>query len=327
MRAANRSLLALAVGIGGSIALSASLWAESWPQRTVKVIIPFAAGGAIDTSARLFAEKLAGRWGQPVIIENMPGADGIIAVKEFVRRGDNHTLLYSFAGLITINPLLHENLPYDPARDLVPIATTSDNYLVIAVSAKLQVGSLGELVALARSQPTKLNWVAPAGLPYFGFAALVKSAGLEMAYVPYRDFNPAYVDLGEGRIDAMANALVGLLPQMQAGKVRLLAVMNKARSPAAPQVPTTAEAGYPDLSFDGVTGFYGWRDMPGELRDRIAADVRAVAENPAIKERLTAIGIVARGSTPSEFAAAIEDQRAKVAAIARLIAFKAPNSQ
>ena len=155
----------------------------------------------------------------------------------------------------------------------------------------------------------------------------MKGAGLEMVYVPYRDFNPANIDLGEGRIHAMATALVGLLPQIQAGKVRLLSVMNKARSPAAPDVPTAAEAGYPDLSFDGVTGFYGWRDMSGELRDRIAADVRAVAENPAIKERLTAIGIVARRSTPSEFAAAIEDQRAKVAAIARLIAFKAPNSK
>ena len=103
--------------------------------------------------------------------------------------------------------------------------------------------------------------------------------------------------------------------------------MNKVRSPAAPHVPTAAEAGYPDLSFDGVTGFYGWRDMPDELRDRIATDVRAATENPTIKERLTAIGIVARGSTPAEFAAAIEDQRAKIAAIARLISFKAANSK
>jgi tripartite-type tricarboxylate transporter receptor subunit TctC len=295
---------------------------EAWPQRTVKVIIPGTAGSTIDTSARLFAEQLAARWGQPVIIENMPGADGIIAVNEFVRRGDNHTLIYSFAGLITINPALHKKLSYDPARDLVPIATTSDNFLAIAVTSKLQAASLRELVAHARSHPTKLNWAAPPGLPYFAFASLQKDAGVEMVYVPYRDFNAAALDLGEGRIDVMSTALTNMLPQLQAAKVRVLAVLNRVRSPAAPDVPTVAEAGFPELTFEGVTGFYGWRDMPAELRGRIAADVRAVADSPAIKERLEKIGIVARGSTPGEFAAAIEEQRAKVAAIAAAIGMK-----
>jgi tripartite-type tricarboxylate transporter receptor subunit TctC len=134
---------------------------EAWPQRAVKVIIPLPAGTGVDISARLFAEQLTRRWGQPVIIENMPGADGIVAVNEFVRRADNYTLLYSFAGLITINPVLHKKLSYDPARDLVPIATTSYNSLAIAVTSKLQAASLRELVAHARSHPAKLNWAAP----------------------------------------------------------------------------------------------------------------------------------------------------------------------
>jgi len=307
-------------------AMSPAMWAadagEAWPQRTVKVIIPLPAGGPIDTSARLFAEQLAVRWGQPVIIENMPGADGVIGVNEFVRRADIHTLLYSFAGLITINPVLHKKLSYDPARDLVPITTTSDNFLAIAVSSKLPVVSLSELVTYARSHPTKLNWAASPGLPYFAFASLQKNAAIETVYVPYREFNTAVVDLGEARIDAIALGLTSLLPQIQAAKVRVLAVLNRGRSPAAPHVPTVAEAGFPELTFDGVTGFYGWRDMPGEIRDRIAADVRAVADSPAIKERLEKIGIVARGSTPGEFAAAIDEQRAKVAAIAAAIGMK-----
>jgi tripartite-type tricarboxylate transporter receptor subunit TctC len=123
-----------------------------------QVIIPLPAGTSVDISARLFAEQLAARWGQPVVIENMPGADGILAVKEFISRSsDQHTLLYSFAGLITINPFLREKLPYDPARDLVPLATSSDNFLAIGVPSKLQAASLGELVTLAHSQPTKLN--------------------------------------------------------------------------------------------------------------------------------------------------------------------------
>ena len=295
---------------------------EAWPTRAVKVIVPLSAGGSIDTSARLFAEQLAARWGHPVIIENMPGADGILAAKEFISRGDQHTLLYSFAGLITINPLLREKLPYDPARDLVPIASSSDNFLAIAVSSKLQAASLRELVTLARSHPTKLNWAAAPGLPYFALSGFQKGEGMGMVYVPYRDFTPAIVDLGEGRIEVVATGLTSLLPQQQAGKVRVLAVINKTRSPAAPDVPTATEAGYPQLTFDGVTGFFGWREMPGELRDRIAADVRAAADNPAIKERLAKMGIVARGSTPGEFAAAIEEQRAKVAAIATAIGMK-----
>ncbi len=273
-------------------------------------------------SARLFAEQLAARWGQPVIIENMAGADGALAAKEFVSRGDNHTLLYSFAGLITINPLLREKLPYDPARDIVPIAMPSDNFLAIAVSTTLKVSSLEELIKVARAQPTKLNWAATAGIPYFAFAGFQKNTGMEAGYVSYRDFNPALTDLGEGRIDIASTSLLQLVPQDQAGKVKLLAVMNRTRSPAAPDVPTAAEAGYPELTFDGVTGFFGWRDIPVDLRDRIAADVRAVADSPTIKKRLTTMGIVARGSTSGEFAAAIEEQRVKVGAIAAALGTK-----
>ena len=227
MRATVRSLIALAIGVGSSLSLSHPTSAEPWPQRTVKVIVPSPAGVAVDVSARLFAEQLSARWGQPVVIENMPGADGTLAAKEFVKRGDRHTLLYSFAGLITINPLSREKLPYDPTRDLVPIATSSDNFLAIAVSSKLQVASLRDLVTLARSQPTKLNWAATPGLPFFALSGFQKSTGLEMVYVSYRDFNPALVDLGEGRIEVAATGLMQLLSQQQAGKVRVLAVMNK----------------------------------------------------------------------------------------------------
>jgi tripartite-type tricarboxylate transporter receptor subunit TctC len=193
------------IGLGLAVALpSAACSAQAWPQRTVRVILPNPPGIAIDSIARLFAERLAARWGQPVIVENMPGADGIIAVKEFVGRRDDHTLLYSFAGPITINPLLHDKLPYDPARDLVPIASTSDNFLAIAASASSNVGSLGELAQAARARTGKLTWAATPGLPYYALAAFQKIAGGDMVQASYRDFNQAIVDLGEGRIDAVA---------------------------------------------------------------------------------------------------------------------------
>jgi tripartite-type tricarboxylate transporter receptor subunit TctC len=299
--------------------LSAQTSAQSWPQRPVRIIVPLPAGTAIDISARLFGEELSHRWRQPVIVENIPGVDGILAAKEFVGRTDGHTLLYSFAGLITINPFLYKSLPYDPVRDLVPIAITSDNFLAIAASKKSKVGSLGDLVKLAKSQPGKLNWAATAGIPYFAFAGFQKGAQINITYVPYRDFTPAITDLGEGRIDVASTALTQLLPHEQAGHATLLAVMNRTRSPAAAHVPTATESGFSDLTFDGVTGFFGPRGMSIEMRDRLAQDTRAVTEIPSIRDRLTPLGIVARASTPAEFAAAIEEQRAKIASIAAAI--------
>jgi tripartite-type tricarboxylate transporter receptor subunit TctC len=321
MRSTRRLVCTFAYAVAALVVGLSSSFAQSWPQRTVRVILPNPAGVGIDVVARLFAERLAGRWGQPVIVENMPGADGIIAVKEFIGRRDDHTLLYSFAGPITINPFMHDKLPYDPARDLVPIASTSDNFLAIAVSESLKVGSLGELAQAARSRPGKLTWAATPGLPYYAFAAFQRNAG-EMVQASYRDFNQALVDLGEGRIDAVAAGVTPLLAQARAGKIKLLAFINRERSPVAPEVPTVAEAGYGDLTFSAVTGFFGWRDMPAEIREGIALEVRAIAADPAVQERLAKIGSAARGSTPAEFAAAIEEQRAKVAVIARSIGTK-----
>jgi tripartite-type tricarboxylate transporter receptor subunit TctC len=295
---------------------------QSWPQRTVKLIVPLPAGTAVDVSARLYAESLSQKWKQPIVVENLPGADGILATQEFVHRHDDHTLLYSFAGPITINPVLYERLPYDPASDLTPIAISSDNFLAIAVSSRLEVRSLHDLVKLAQSRPGELNWAATAGLPYFAFAGFQKTVGIELTYVPYRDFNPALSDLGEGRIDVASTALTQMLPYQHANRLRFVAVINRARSLLAAEVPTAAEAGYPDLTFDGVTGFFGWRGMPRALRSSIAIDVSAIAADPAMKQQLEAIGIAARGSTPEEFAAVIEEQRARIAKIATAIGAK-----
>src|SRR5262249_46192008 len=322
MHKVNRWIAALTIGLAAASALSARTSAQSWPQHAVRVIVPLPTGTAIDVSARLFCEELSHRWNQPVIVENIPGGDGIPAMKEFVGRTDGHTLLYSFAGLITINPLLYKSLPYDPPRDLVPIAITSDNFLAIAASKRSKVASLGDLVTLATSQPGKLNWAATAGIPYFAFAGFQKGAQIDMAYVPYRDFTPAVTDLGEGRIDIASTALTQLLPHEQAGHATLLAVMNRSRSPAAPHVPTATESGFPDLTFDGVTGFFGPRGMSTEMRDRLAQDIRAVTEIQSVRDRLPPLGIVARASTPVEFTVAIEEQRQKIAAIATAIGTK-----
>jgi len=311
-----RASFFLALSALAMICASTSAGAETWPERVVRIIVPAPAGSATDLAARLFAEKLAARWGQPVVVENRLGADGIVAVASFVNGHDDHTLLFSFAGPISINPLIHDKLPYDPVRDLVPIAAAIDNFFAIAVSKSAGVGSLRSFIEAARAHPEKFNWAATAGLPQFIFLALQRRAGLVLTQVPYRDFAPAIQDLAEGRIQVLVTTPLLLTPIIESGNARLLMVTNRQRSPMAPDVPTAEEAGFPELTFDGVVGFFGGRDLPVARRDRIAADVAAVAESTEISLRLRTVGIVVHVASPAQFSAAIEEQRAKVSEVA-----------
>jgi tripartite-type tricarboxylate transporter receptor subunit TctC len=286
--------------------------AETWPERTVKIIVPLPVGGGTDLAARLLAERLAERWHQPAVVENRPGVDGLVGVSAFVNAHDDHTLLFSFAGPLSINPLIYDRLPYDPVRDLVPIASAIDNFFCVAVSTTLGIDSMPELIAYARKNPGKLNWAATAGLPQYIFAALQKSERIELAHVPYRDFGPALQDLAQGRVHVVATTPSILLAQVQAKRVKLLMITNRERTAIAPEVPTAREAGYPDLEFEGVVGFYGWRDMPPALRRRIAADVEAAASEATLVRRLTELGIAVRPGGPQALAAAVEAQHAKV---------------
>jgi tripartite-type tricarboxylate transporter receptor subunit TctC len=300
-------LLALATG-------PAPAHAQTWPQKTVRIILPLPPGSGMDLSARLIAERLSQRWGQGVVVENRQGADGIPAVTSFLSARDNHTLLFSFAGVVTFNHLLHERLPYDRS-ELVPLVPVVDNFLGVSVSGTLKLGSLADLVTAAKAQPGKLNWAATPGLPYYVLLALQKFAGIEMVQVSYRDFAPAYQDLNQGRLHVAGTGVPTLVPHHRAGTAKLVFVTNRERSPQAPAVPTAAEAGYGDLTFDGVSGIYGWRDMAAEIRQRLVADVGAIVADPAFRDRVAGVGTAARSGTPEQFAAAIEEQRAKIATI------------
>jgi len=314
----------LALGLVFTLALMAPpALARTWPQRTVRLIIPLPPGTGTDIAGRLLAERLAERWGQPVVVENRQGADGIPAVTTYLSARDTHMLLLSFAGIVTINPVINERLPYDPA-DLVPIVPLSDNFLGISTSAVLKADTLTDLVKTAKAQPGKLNWAATPGLPYYIVLALQKSAAINMVQVSYRDFGPALQDVNQGRLHVAATGVPLLVPHHRAGTAKLMFVTNRERSPQAPEVPTAREAGYPDLTFEGTVGIYGWRDMPTDIQQRVSKDVQAIATDPAFQARLAAAGTVARIGTSSEFAAAIEEQRAKIAAIYRTIAKPAP---
>jgi len=315
MRTRSRKLIVAALMLAPTLATAPSLaQTQSWPQKTVRLIVPLPPGSGMDLSARLVAERLTERWGQPVVVENRQGADGIPAVTGFLSARDNHTFLFSFAGIVTFNHLLHERLPYDP-KELLPVAPVIDNFLGVAASAVLKIDTLADLVQSAKAQPGKLNWAATPGLPYYVLLALQKSAGIDMVQVAYRDFAPAYQDLNQGRLHVAGTGLPTLVPHHRAGTAKMLFVTNRERSPQAPDVPTAAEAGYPDLTFDGVSGIYGASDMPAEVKSRMTADVSAIIAEPAFRARVVAVGTAPRLGTPEEFAAAIEEQRAKITAI------------
>jgi tripartite-type tricarboxylate transporter receptor subunit TctC len=286
-----------------------------WPTRPVRFILTLGAGSGSDIGARLLADRLSQRWGQAVIVENRPGGDAIVAINAFVTAHDDHVLLFSPTSSFTAHVYLHDNLPYQPS-DLVPITRVSNTIITISVPASLNVGSLKELAAMARAEPGKLNWAGVTGALDFVFAGWLKQEGLNINKVPYRNPVDAANDLSEGRVQVYEAALAIVRPQLESGKIKLLAVTNSVRAPTQPNLPTVAEAGYPALTIDGLVGLFGPTGMPLELRQRITADIRAVVD-PTIEDRLTITGQLANLGGPEEFGKSIDEQRAKIADFAK----------
>jgi tripartite-type tricarboxylate transporter receptor subunit TctC len=306
-------LALLALTIAPSLAQTTT--AQIWPERAVKFIVPLGPGSGVDIGARLLADRLSRRWGQPVVVENRPGGDGLVAIGAFVSANDDHVLLAATSGTFTAHPYVFKNLPYKPT-DLAPIARVSNTIIVIAAPASLEVKSFAELVAMARAQPGSLNWAGTTGGNEFLFAAFLKNAGLAMSKVPYRNLVEAINDVAIGRIHVNLTAFAIARPQLQAGTVRVLAVTNTTRAAILPEAATITEAGYPELALDGLVGFFGPATMPDRIRESIAADVRAAMDSE-VEERLNFTGQVPNFGGPSAFAAAMEQQRARIAAAAK----------
>jgi len=314
---------ACALAIVASMLPAPPAHAQTWPQKPVRFILPLGPGSGTDIAARLVAERLSQRWGQPVVVENRPGGDSFVAIGAFLQANDDHTLLFAGMGTFTAHPYMHDKLPYD-RRDIVPIVGVSNIILAIAVPSSLQINSMAELVEAARAQPGKLNAVTVPGITDFIMSGFLKNKGLNMTRVPYRDVTQSLGDLAEGRIQVMMASLAIEWPQITSGRAKPLAVTSRERVSVAPGVPTVIEAGYPELELEGLVGLYGPKFMSNDLRERIAADMRAVlAADPTIAARLAPTGQVIKTGTPSEYAAANDEQRAKVAAIARSLGLKA----
>jgi len=302
--------------LGAALSLAPAASADqAWPTRPVKFILTLGPGSGTDIGARLLADRLAQRWGQPVVVENRPGGDGIVAINAFVSAHDDHQLLFSPTSSFTAHSFLHDHLPYQPG-DLAPIARISNTIIAISVPSSLNVNSLDQLVAMARAEPGRLNWAGVTGALDFIFAGWLKQAGLDIAKVAYKNPVDAANDLAEGRVQVYESALAIVRPQLQSGKIKLLAVTNTVRAPSEPNVPTVEQAGQPALTIDGLVGLFGPSDMPMELRRRIAAEIGAAADN-TIKERLSTTGQLLNVGGPDEFEKSIEAQRAQVAAFAK----------
>ena len=322
----SQALLALAAVVVTS-GCAPSSRPHDWPSGPVRLIVPFGAGTSSDLAARLFAPLLAARWGQAVVVDNRPGGDGVIGAQTFVSARDGNTLLFAPTGLVTTNPLLHDDLPYDPAADLVPIVSAGRPNIGIAAASGLGVRTLGELVTQVRAHPGRYVWAGTPGLPDLVFRGFMTLEGLELKHAAYRDIAAAVQDLRAGRVHVMIAAVPTLSPALQRDAARLLAVTSSTATVVGSSIPTAREAGYPALTVDGLFGFWGWRGMSPELQERIAGDVRAVSTDANLTARLARVGFQVETGTPAQFADAVTAQRAQVTAIARIVGMKVPPRQ
>ncbi len=293
---------------------AAAAGAQPYPSKQVRMIVGFPPGQATDIVARLVAEKLSTRLGQSFFVDNKPGAAGIIGTELTAKAPpDGYTLQMNSSGPLSVNPGLYAKLPYDPIRDLQPISLAATVPLFLVVHPSVKANNVKELVALAKSQPGKLNYASGGSgvtnhlvMEMFKFAA-----GLDMAHVPYKGGPPAVTDLIAGQVSLMFETGPGILPHVRSAKLRALGVGSVKRSAATPDLPTIAEQGYP--GFDGVAwiGFVAPAGVPRAIVDKLAAETAAIIALPDVRERLLALGAEPAANTPDEFGAYIKSEIAK----------------
>jgi tripartite-type tricarboxylate transporter receptor subunit TctC len=275
--------------------------AQAWPERPVRVIVAFAAGGSTDVAVRAISDRLAQSLGQPVLVENRPGAAGNIAAEYVARQpADGHVVLAS-ADSLASNPHLFRNLPFDPAKDLVPVVQLTRQPVVLAVHPSLGVTSLAELVALARAKPGLGYATSGAGsIQHMAGEWFAQLAGIRLTHVPYKGGGQAVNDLVGGQVPIGSLGNTPLLPHHRAGRIRILAQTTARRSPSLPDVPTYEEAGMRGLVLEQWLALFVAAGTPQPVIQRLAAEVTKVLAEPAIRERYAQVGLEPVGGTPAD---------------------------
>ncbi len=301
-------------------ALPSPASAQGWPAKSIRWIVPFPPGGGNDTVARAVGQRLAEAVGQPVVIDNRPGAGGTIGADLAARApADGYTLFLAGVASHGINPALGGRLPYDPVRDFTPVSLLATAPLLLVVHPSLPAKSVKELVALARARPGALNYASNGrGSSSHMAAELFGSmARVRMEHVPYKGFAPALQDLLGGRVELMFSSLVAILPHVSAGKLRPLATTGATRSPVTAQLPTIAEAGLPGYETASWYGVVAPAGTPAPVVDRLAAELARIVRLPAMREQLLTDGAIPVGSTPQAFATHIQAELARWSKLVR----------
>lgn len=299
-------LAAVAVSLFG---LLSAAHADEYPSRSIRLIVPFAAGGGADVVARIVAKKASETLGQTIVVENKGGAAGAIGTEQVAKASpDGYTLLLGQSGPISINPGVYEKLPYDPIKDFQPITLTTVYPYVLVVNAKSPVKTLQDLVAEAKKNPGKLNYgsAGVGGANQLVTELLSERAGIKMTNVSYRGTAPAVQDLIAGRVDMVFSDPVSALGQLQSGTLRALAVSSKTRSDIAPQVPTVAESGYAGFDAVGWHGILAPAHTPPAIVNKLHDAIVNALHDPDTRALLTKQATSPVGNTPSEFAAFIK---------------------
>lgn len=320
LKSSRISLTALAFALAFA-ATPGAVQAQDWPQRPVRFILPFGPGSAADTLARVIGDDLAVRWGKPVVVENRPGADGLLAINAVVGARDDHTVLVSSTGSFLAHPYMHKKLDYNIDRDLTPIGRVADTLLVVAVPADLPASNLKEFVALAKSKPD-INLAASPGVTEFAVDAFLKGENLKAVRVPYKNLGDAARDLSEGRIHFILTSYAVVRPFVEAGKAKIIAAGTRERSPLVRDVPSIPESGYPVLATDTSTALFGGPDMPAALRKKIADDMAAALKDPKVRDRVALTGQDIAPSGPEELTQILKTQFQKADAIAASLGLK-----
>jgi tripartite-type tricarboxylate transporter receptor subunit TctC len=316
-----RSRILLSVWAIFSAAIAAqSALAQSYPNRVIKIIVPFAAGGPADTLARIAANRLSAGLGQGVILDNRPGAGGTIGAKAAAATDpDGYTLLYGNTAALIIGPAINANVGYDPLKQFTPVGLVGVTYNVMVVNPAFPANSLTELIALAKARPGKINFASPGhGTPPHMVGEMLKQrTGIDIVHVPYRGSAAALTDIMAGQVELTFENPSVTVPLVQEGKLKALAVTGESRNPQLPNVPTIIESGVPDFVSMSFTGLMAPAGTPPEIILRLNQELTAALRAAETIELLDKLGVNPRPGTPEDFAAFIARETEKWTAVAK----------
>jgi len=294
--------------------------AQDYPSRPITLVVPYSAGGGNDVMARIVAEKMSKSLGQQIVIENKGGAGGSIATRQVAKAApDGYTLGLGGTGTLAINPTLYPNVGYDPRKDFVPVGLIATSALVVLVHPSVEAKSIGELIALAKREPGKLNYASAgsgSGI-HLGSELLAHMAGITLTHIPYKGSSPALADLLGGHVSIYLSSLPAAVGLVKDGKVRALAVTGPKRSPIFPDLPTVAEAALPGYEAVLHYGIVAPAGTPQPVIDKLAAAMKAALAEPDLRERIAADGAEVMAMTPEQYAADIDAEETKWSAIVK----------